>query len=80
MGYNIRMRNERNSIECCRTCLPESEGGKRHIGCHGTCEEYIKAKSQHEDEKDKISKAKSYENEHVNYMKTNAQRRRRAHR
>lgn len=80
MGYDVRMRNGRNTIECCRKCRPQSEGGKRHPGCHSTCKEYIDAKQKHEDEKAKIAKAKSYENEHANYIKNTVERKKRAHR
>ena len=80
MGYDIRMRQGRNTIECCRTCRPESEGGKRYPGCHGTCEDYIAEKKKYEDEKAMITKVKAKENEHANYVKNTVARKKRAHR
>lgn len=47
----------------CRNCIAP----KRHIGCHGTCEEYIKAKA-HNDElndmrrREKQEETAQYEN------------------
>jgi hypothetical protein len=55
------------------------DGGKRHIGCHGTCEDYIQEKAKYEEEKNRIEQARSYQNEHMNYVKDIVERRRRTH-
>lgn len=48
------------SIKCCRNCVPP----KRHIGCHGTCEQYLKEKAEYE-------KQKEYARAHKTVMLTN---------
>ena len=32
------------SFKCCKGCVPP----KRHIGCHGKCEEYLEEKRDYE--------------------------------
>lgn len=41
-------------ITCCKNCVPP----KRHVGCHSTCETYIKAKEEYKKEKDELDKIK----------------------
>ena len=33
----------------CKNCVPP----KRHLGCHSTCEEYIKQKAEHDEARKK---------------------------
>lgn len=32
------------AIRCCNGCVPP----KRHVGCHGTCPDYIREKAEHD--------------------------------
>lgn len=43
-------------IECCKDCQ------KRHIGCHGSCTEYIAQAQEAREEREKRWKAKKGEN------------------
>lgn len=43
-------------IKCCYKCVEP----KRHIGCHSTCEDYIKEKAEYEIKKQKQEKPFSY--------------------
>lgn len=33
------------AIKCCKDCVAP----KRHVGCHGTCPEYLKEKAEHDE-------------------------------
>lgn len=44
-------------IHCCRDC-PD-----RHIGCHATCESYIRQKAEYEENKNRIRKIKEKESQ-----------------
>ena len=44
-------RNDSGGVQCCRFCGPP----RRQVGCHATCEEYIKAKQAY-DEKQALYK------------------------
>ena len=41
-------RQERGGVQCCRFCGPP----RRQVGCHVTCEDYIKAKQEYEEQRD----------------------------
>lgn len=55
MSFN---RQEKGGIQSCRYCVPP----KRHIGCHSTCEEYIRAKKEYDAEQDEIRKENRNQN------------------
>lgn len=44
-----------STIDCCNDCVPP----KRHVGCHGTCEEYLDQKKRWEEDKKKIKENNS---------------------
>lgn len=48
------------AITCCKNCVPP----KRHPGCHSTCEQYLKEKTEYE-------KQKEYAKAHKTVMLTN---------
>ena len=48
------------AITCCKNCVPP----KRHPGCHGTCEQYLKEKAEYE-------RQKEYAKAHKTVMLTN---------
>ena len=41
-------------IRCCRYCTPP----ERHLGCHATCEEYLREKKKYDHDKREISNKK----------------------
>lgn len=41
-------RQERGGVQSCRFCGPP----RRHVGCHATCEDYIKAKQEYEEQRE----------------------------
>lgn len=41
-----------SKIRCCQECVPP----KRHVGCHGTCEEYIKERAELDESKEEERK------------------------
>lgn len=43
-------------IKCCRNCVAP----KRHVGCHGTCKEYLEEKAAWEDAKKSSRKDNIY--------------------
>lgn len=43
------------SFECCRICE------KREPGCHGKCEDYITAKTKHDEFKKELFRRRSHE-------------------
>ena len=36
------------AITCCKNCVPP----KRHLGCHSTCEQYLREKAEYEKQKE----------------------------
>lgn len=46
------MWQEKNKVGCCYDCA------ERHEGCHGTCEKYLSAKKEYEEERQAIRKRK----------------------
>lgn len=44
-------------IRCCNGCVAP----KRHVGCHGTCPDYIKEKAEHD-----ARMAEDYKRRHLN--------------
>lgn len=50
-------------INCCRECVPP----KRHIGCHGTCPEYIKANAKNEEKKLLLAKQRNEQEIYLSY-------------
>lgn len=44
-----------STIKCCYKCVPP----KRHLGCHETCEEYLKEKEEWNKKKEEITKIKT---------------------
>ena len=47
---------------CCYGC------DKRHVGCHSTCEEYLKEHKRHMAEKEKEQKARVRDYQYNDYM------------
>jgi hypothetical protein len=45
------------NFDCCRYCKPP----KRKLECHGSCEDYAKAKAIHDADMDRVRKAKKEE-------------------
>lgn len=52
-------------MECCRYCTAETG---RNVGCHGTCEKYIKERAEHNKEKNRIFNEKVRNNVMVGYI------------
>lgn len=52
-------------MECCRYCTTETG---RKVGCHGTCEKYIKERAEHNQEKNRIFNEKVRNNVMVGYI------------
>lgn len=52
-------------IDCCRQCTAETG---RHLGCHSTCEKYIKQKSEYDTEHRNIRELKEKNNKYRRYI------------
>ena len=50
-------------IQCCYGCVPP----KRHIGCHGTCAEYIQASTENEEKKSLLAKHRNEQEIYLSY-------------
>lgn len=56
------------SITCCYNC------NKREIGCHSTCETYIKAKEKYEAEKAAYNESRKIDKMHQEFVSYNVNR------
>ena len=50
-------------IRCCKDCT------RRHVGCHGTCEDYIQEKSDYDKCKDEEYRKRKAITDQVNYTR-----------
>lgn len=61
------------NFDCCKECVAP----KRHVGCHSTCEDYLKCKAKHEEFRKKYVAEREYANERIAYIKQSQERARR---
>ena len=61
MSKGWKAKANESRFECCHQCVAP----KRHVGCHSTCEDYAKAKTELEEDKTK----------RIEYMKEAKQKR-----
>lgn len=52
-------------MECCRYCTTATG---RHIGCHGSCESYIREKEEHAVEAQRVAKERNKANIMASYI------------